>query len=333
MSVKLVVFDAGDILYTIPKKEKERLIRSFVIKHKGFYDKREKKIWKKLHKKAALGKMSRAEAIKGWLRELGLGKEAEKDFKKVEIKLWKLAKRGRNVNRILKEMKKKYKLAVLSDSSQTAKEKKETLRLTGVDVEVFDKIFTSHDIGYEKPHPKSYLAVLKYFGVKPEEAVFIGHDRDEIEGAKRVGMVTISLRDGRAGAHFLAKNFLEIKKIVEQIDYDIEDFLGKRVTVKIDRPLGSKHPEWKFMYPTNYGYVEGYKSKDGENLDAYVLGVFKPLKKFRGECIAIIRRLNDREDKLVVVPKGKSYSPEQIEALVEFQERWFKTKVITKRKL
>ncbi len=113
---------------------------------------------------------------------------------------------------------------------------------------------------------------------------------------------------------------------------DAESFLGKEVRVKIDRPMGSRHPRWGFIYPLNYGFVPGVRAPDGEELDAYVLGVFKPLKEFTGKCIAIIHRLDDDEDKLVLVPEGKKYSREQIEALVEFQERFFKSKVITERK-
>jgi inorganic pyrophosphatase len=39
-----------------------------------------------------------------------------------------------------------------------------------------------------------------------------------------------------------------------------------------------------------------------EELDAYILGVFEPLEVFRGKCIAVINRLNDNDDKLIVVP-------------------------------
>mgnify|MGYP002508979944 CR=1 FL=1 len=41
--------------------------------------------------------------------------------------------------------------------------------------------------------------------------------------------------------------------------------IGDIVTVTIDRPLGSYHPEHKDMYyPINYGYIEGIIAPDGE---------------------------------------------------------------------
>lgn len=101
------------------------------------------------------------------------------------------------------------------------------------------------------------------------------------------------------------------------------DFLNTIVTVQIDRPLGSRHPQHGFVYPVNYGYVPGTIAPDGEPIDAYVLGVFEPIETFTGRCIAIVHRLDDDDDKLIVVPEGKHYSDEQIQALVEFQERFF----------
>ena len=47
--------------------------------------------------------------------------------------------------------------------------------------------------------------------------------------------------------------------------------IGKIVTVTVDRPMGSYHPEHKDMYyPVNYGYIEGIIAPDGEEQDAYL---------------------------------------------------------------
>ena len=108
----------------------------------------------------------------------------------------------------------------------------------------------------------------------------------------------------------------------------VREYLNKIVEVKMDRPMGSKHPKKGFIYPVNYGYIPNTISGDGEELDCYVLGVFEPIEKFRGKCIAIIHRTNDNDDKLVVVPEGVNYSDDAIEALVEFQEKYFEHVII-----
>ena len=106
------------------------------------------------------------------------------------------------------------------------------------------------------------------------------------------------------------------------------DYLGKNVLVKIDRQLGSKHPKHGFMYMLNYGYIPNTISGDGEELDAYVVGVYEPVEEFEGNVIAIIHRTNDDDDKLVVAPKGVDYSDDAIKALTEFQEKFFESIII-----
>ena len=109
-----------------------------------------------------------------------------------------------------------------------------------------------------------------------------------------------------------------------------KDYLGKTINIKIDRPFGSKHPKHGFIYPVNYGYVPNTISGDGEELDCYLLGVFEPVHEYTAKCIAIIHRTDDDDDKLVVVPDGKEYSNDAIDALTEFQEQYFKHIIIRK---
>ena len=104
-----------------------------------------------------------------------------------------------------------------------------------------------------------------------------------------------------------------------------KEYLGKEVTVKMDRPFGSKHPKKGFIYPINYGYIPNTISGDGEELDAYVLGVFEPVEEYTGKVIAIIHRTNDNDDKLVV--SNKEYTDDQIRALTEFQEAYFESEI------
>ena len=106
------------------------------------------------------------------------------------------------------------------------------------------------------------------------------------------------------------------------------DYLGKNVSIVIDRKLGTKHPKHGFIYMVNYGYVPNSVSGDGEDLDAYLLGVFEPIEEFLGKVIAVIHRTNDDDDKLVVVPNDREYSDEAIRALTEFQEQYFESVII-----
>lgn len=132
------------------------------------------------------------------------------------------------------------------------------------------------------------------------------------------------------------------KEIVPTVDFGVEEYnlalktmqrksysyLDKEVSVKIDRPLNSKHPKHGFTYELNYGYIPNTTSGDGEELDCYVLGVDEPITEFIGKCIAVIHRLNDDDDKLIVVPEGKEFTDEEIKKLTHFQEQYFESEII-----
>lgn len=107
-------------------------------------------------------------------------------------------------------------------------------------------------------------------------------------------------------------------------------YLNKTVDIVIDRPLGSKHPKYGFQYPINYGYVPGTKADDGEEIDAYIIGIAEPLQVFRGRCIAIVHRKDDNEGKLVVAAEGSHFTAGEIEQAVQFQEQFFDSQIIAK---
>lgn len=107
----------------------------------------------------------------------------------------------------------------------------------------------------------------------------------------------------------------------------IYNLLGKAVHVEVDRPIGYRHGD--ILYPVNYGFLPGIFAADGEEQDAYILGVHQPLTAFDGRVIGAIRRKNDCEDKLVVAPEGMVLHQGQIAQAVHFQEQFFDTCVIS----
>ena len=119
--------------------------------------------------------------------------------------------------------------------------------------------------------------------------------------------------------------YLVMDKIIDEIK---KDFIGNEFEIIIDRPKGSKHPKYDMIYPVNYGYIPNTKSSDNEEIDCYLLGVNEPVEKYTGTCIALIKRLNDNDDKLIIVPKGTNYTDSEIEELIYFQEKYFSHTII-----
>ena len=111
----------------------------------------------------------------------------------------------------------------------------------------------------------------------------------------------------------------------------IQKYLGKTVTVTVDRPIGFHHVTKgiHLHYTVNYGFLPGITGGDGEEQDVYILGAAEPLETFRGKIIGVVRRKDDNEDKFVAAPEGMAFTAEQIRKEVHFVEKYFDSAVFS----
>lgn len=159
---------------------------------------------------------------------------------------------------------------------------------------------------------------------------------DFIEWARKYDTGSVNMRS--KAEHDEWQRLLTCKQIVLDGATDLDEnfvlvnaniIIGSSVTVTVDRPLGSYHPKHKDMYyPINYGYVEGIMAPDGEEQDAYILGVDCAVENFTGTVIAVVHRKNDVEEKWIVVPEGMTFTKEEIMEQIRFQEQYFDSKIV-----
>ena len=116
---------------------------------------------------------------------------------------------------------------------------------------------------------------------------------------------------------------------LEERHAQVESYLGKVVTIGIDRPIGYVHHkgEKTLVYPINYGYIPGVLGGDGEELDVFLVGVDTPVETYTGRVIGIAYRADDVEDKLIMAPEGMSFTAEEMARAVYFQEKYYKTTI------
>lgn len=109
----------------------------------------------------------------------------------------------------------------------------------------------------------------------------------------------------------------------------VKSYLGKTITIKIDRPIGYIHKKenYSLTYPINYGYIPGVLGGDGEELDVYLLGVDVPVSDYTGKIIGILYRKNDVEDKLIMAPESVAFTQNEIKEQINFQEQYYETEI------
>ena len=215
--IRLIIFDAGGVLYRGSKKIVDEAVRKFLEKH-GIHDlKRSDKIWSKIEKLTSIGKISVREAHERWLEGLGLSKDLVDKWTEIDKKeIWSRFRRTLGINKLLRKLKKRYILVVLSDTIDSKPEKIEKMEIVGVNHRIFDEIFTSHDLGTYKPSKRAFYAVLEKFDIKPREAVFVSDSCDELEGAKKIGLLTVGFNCG-GGDHNIRRMY-EILKILRNLN-------------------------------------------------------------------------------------------------------------------
>lgn len=102
---------------------------------------------------------------------------------------------------ILKKLKKKYRLYVLSNTNDI-----HVPAFNGIVTKVcgeldiacfFDKVYFSHELQMRKPEPAIYEHVLKENSLKPEETLFIDDRYENIKAAEALGIKTFHVAKER----------------------------------------------------------------------------------------------------------------------------------------
>ena len=163
---------------------------------------------------------------------------------------------------------------------------------------------------------RNYLAFRDYLNREPEAA----HAYEALK------LSLAAATDGRE-AYTRGKQAF-IARILHRALAD--SYLGKTVRIKIDRPLGSRHPVYaEWIYPVNYGYIPETFGGDGEEMDVYLLGVAEPAEEYTARVIGVIHRKTDVEDKLIAAPEGMVLTKAEIARAVAFQEQYFEGEIET----
>ena len=200
--IKSIVFDIGGvILGDLSNPLLEELSR----KHRKQFGRLKSK-WRLIEYQYRVGKINEDEFWETFLAATGIN-ESVNNMKKKVRKFFNKQKKG--TLDVAKELKKNYKLAILSNHTKDWIEyaiKKHKLRT------IFDPIVASCYEGCAKPEPKIYEALLKKLKLKAHECLFIDNREANEVTAESLGFNNIIFKDYEQLVHELKKLGLEVGK-------------------------------------------------------------------------------------------------------------------------
>lgn len=115
-----------------------------------------------------------------------------------------------DLSRTLREIRSRgVRVGMLTNSIHPAKVKTQWLKTAGVD-DLFDLLLSSVEEHCKKPSPEFFQRFAMRLALPSEHVAFLGHDQEEIEGAREAGLVAIALACPLAPADFHIQRFREL---------------------------------------------------------------------------------------------------------------------------
>ena len=208
--IKAIFFDAGDILYYRPKRgeffnqylterdpqpccdfdQQSRTLKELAfsgqIKRHAYFE-----------KLIRLYGFTSPDDIEAGIAALGKDDNTVNIFDGVPETINKLRERG-------------FLLGIITDTAMSLSKKLNWFDQYGFG-RVWDCVISSKEIGVRKPSPLMYEKAITQTGVLPGEAVFIGHKKAELDGARAVGMNTIAFNyDQGTNADYYIEQFSDL---------------------------------------------------------------------------------------------------------------------------
>lgn len=227
--IQTVLWDVDGTLLDFLASEKVSVRKCF--EHFSFGDCTEEKLrlyseinrswWEKLERNECTKYETLSYRFRDFFREIGV------DFTDYDaLNVYYQKQLGENASffpgarECLLALKGRYLQAAVTNGTRPVQKRK--LELTGLD-RVFDAVFISDEIGFEKPNPEFFDAVFRALpDSRREETIIIGDSlSSDIKGGKAAGIRTCHFCPGKIpekeNADFVVQTFEEIPPLIQRI--------------------------------------------------------------------------------------------------------------------
>lgn len=195
--IKAIFFDAGDILYYRPQKQEN--FKNFLVgKQLNPVSDLEARV-KEVRELAFQGRLERHEYYRQTVMLYGLTNESDIEAGVAALDLDDdTVAIHEGVPETIRALKERgFILGIITDTALPYTVKLKWFEQYGFG-HLWDIIISSKDLGVRKPAPILYEEAILQTGLKPNEAVFVGHKAYELEGARKAGFQTIAFNYEKA---------------------------------------------------------------------------------------------------------------------------------------
>ena len=203
--IKAIIFDAGDVVYY---RDKETLKPILDFLKKNDFDISAEQFLKAYDEhilEAYKGNISKDEHVKKILEffKIKFDDKFFNKYTKVFRRNFGYTKIKKNIHSVFKKIKSLgIKICILTDTLTTEESKWKWFKKIDV-AQFIDAIICSSATGHTKDEKEAYIIALKKLNVKSNEAIFVGHKKYEMKGAKLAGIKSVSIEKNAKGDYYV----------------------------------------------------------------------------------------------------------------------------------
>ncbi|MGB9757046.1 MAG: HAD family hydrolase [Candidatus Bipolaricaulaceae bacterium] len=211
---KALALDGNGVVYRRKREVVDALVEALASQGLIFSKEKLRSVYLELQERAFTGELPYKNMVEELHRQLSLGSQLalasldqliQKFSADIEI--------YPELPSVLRELRSRgIRVGMLTNSIHPAQVKAKWLRNVGVD-DLFDLIVSSVEERCKKPSRELFQRFSARIGFPPQNIAFVGHEIEEIEGAKKAGFIAIALGCPEARADFHIQRLEELLRL------------------------------------------------------------------------------------------------------------------------
>jgi glucose-1-phosphatase len=188
--IKIIIFDIGGVIVSPEIEKIDKLMADYLRINPAKF----KIFWEKYQSDLSEGKISLLEFYSKASERFGLKKNLGRKIIEKHFSIFRkiIKNLNKEVLSVVGELKNNYRVVCLVNAELDVIP---LVKKRGI-YDYFQRAYISAKLGMKKPDKKIYLTILDDFKLKPKEAIFIDDKKENVNAAKKLGIIGINYKYG-----------------------------------------------------------------------------------------------------------------------------------------